>query len=64
MAQFVLFEEFHVSVFAPRRLSDRRCRAIQSGLDGLLARDEIAGAIRTLFEKERGLKTLKVEVSR
>ena len=64
MAKLILIEEFHLSLFAPRGLSEPQCDAIRQVLDEASFQADLARAVRKLMRSYPALSNVQVKISR
>ena len=64
MAERVVIEQFHITVFVPRGLSPAACRAVRRTLAGVGFRDRLGRAVRAVVRRHRSLDRTSVALSR
>ena len=64
MAKLILIEEFHLSLFAPRGLSEPEYDAIRQVLDEASFQADLARAVRKLMRRYPALSKVRVKISR
>jgi len=64
MSKSMLIEEFHLSLYVPRGLSDAECGAIRRDLDDARFRARLGRAVRDLIRQYPSLHKLRTTVSR
>ena len=64
MAKLILMEEFHLTLFAPRELSEPEYDAIRQALDEAAFQADLARAVRKLMLSCPALSKVRVKISR
>jgi hypothetical protein len=64
MPKRVLIEEFHVSVFVPRGLSEVECISVRRTLNGKRFRADLRRVIQTVVRRHPSLKKVHVTITR
>ena len=64
MAQFVLLDEFHVTVFVPQGLPETEVDAISRTLDSARFQVRLLRAVRAVFRKARSLRKARGRLKR
>jgi hypothetical protein len=61
---YLLVDEFHLSVLAPRRLDDAAVRSVRRVLNDRHFQSELRRAVHTLVGRYRALSPVRVRLSR
>ena len=64
MAPYVLFDEFHLTVFVPQGLPEAEGDAISRTLDSARFQVRLLRAVRTVCRKSRSLRKARVRLKR
>ena len=64
MAKLILMDEFHITAFAPQRLTAAEFAAIRQALDERRFQTHLRRVVRVAFRRHRGLHQIRVQLSR
>jgi hypothetical protein len=63
MSNYVPFDEFHLTVLAPKDLEDSACTAIQRILEGQPFRSALRRAVRQVIRQYPDLDPIRIRLS-
>jgi hypothetical protein len=63
MSDFVPFDEFHLTILAPKDLEDAACAAIQQTLEGQPFRSALRRAVRQILRQYPDLDPIRIRIS-
>ena len=64
MANYILMDEFHMGVYAPRGLSAAEYDAVRKALDGAPFRSHLKRAVRKVVHRFASLNKVRLAVTR
>jgi len=64
VARFILLEEFHLTVFVPRRLPEADCDALSRALSRSRLRRQLRRAARRVLRRYPSLRRVRLTLSR
>jgi hypothetical protein len=63
MSNYLLFDEFRLTVLVPKNLEDAACVAIQQTLEGQSFRSALRQAVRQLIRQYPDLNPIRIRLS-
>ena len=63
MSDYVLFDEFHLTILAPKDLEDSACTAIQRTLEGQSFHSALRRAVRQVLRQYPDLDPIRIRLS-
>lgn len=64
MPRMILFDEFHVGVYAPRGLEEPACAAIERILNSRRFQRDLDRALRAVLRRHPALRKVRLRLSR